>query len=54
MWLWLSWPFRVVNDGGKPIIEVTYREELKRFKVRTCDAIGLACACKKRALAGPT
>jgi len=26
------WPFNVVNDGGKPIIEVQYLGETKRFK----------------------
>lgn len=25
------WPFRVVNDGGKPKIEVEYKGEVKRF-----------------------
>jgi hypothetical protein len=27
-----TWPFKVVNEGGKPIIEVDYRNETKRFK----------------------
>ena len=27
-----TWPFKVVNEGGKPVIEVEYRNETKRFK----------------------
>jgi len=27
-----TWPFKVVNDNGKPVIEVDYRNETKRFK----------------------
>lgn len=26
------WPFKVVNDKGKPVIEVEYLGETKRFK----------------------
>jgi len=26
------WPFKVVNDGGKPVIEVEFKGETKRFK----------------------
>jgi len=29
---WQTWPFKVVNESGKPIIEVEYRNETKRFK----------------------
>jgi heat shock protein 5 len=29
------WPFKIVNKGGKPMIEVSHRGELKDFVSRT-------------------
>jgi hypothetical protein len=34
-----SWPFKVVNEGGKPIIEVEYRNEVKRFKAEEISSM---------------
>lgn len=35
------WPFKVINDNGKPIIEVQYREETKRFKAEEISSMVL-------------
>ena len=35
------WPFKVVNESGKPVIEVTYKENTKRFKPEEISAMVL-------------
>jgi len=35
------WPFRVLNEGGKPIIEVEYQGKPKRFKAEEISAMVL-------------
>jgi len=37
-----TWPFRVINEGGKPIIEVQYRDETKRFKAEEISSMVLS------------
>ena len=37
-----TWPFKVINDGGKPVIEVQYREETKRFKAEEISSMVLS------------
>lgn len=37
-----TWPFKVINDNGKPIIEVEYRGEAKRFKPEEISSMVLS------------
>jgi len=37
-----SWPFKVINDAGKPIVEVEYRGETKHFKPEEISSMVLA------------
>lgn len=33
------WPFKVVNERGKPVIEVRFKGEIKRFKPEEISAM---------------
>jgi len=37
-----TWPFKVVNENNKPVIEVMYREETKRFKPEEISSMVLS------------
>jgi L1 cell adhesion molecule like protein len=45
-----SWPFRVVDQGGSPMVEVEYLGETKTFSPQEISAMVLVKVCIQRLL----
>jgi L1 cell adhesion molecule like protein len=49
-----SWPFKVVDQGGSPMIEVSYLGETKQFSAQEISAMVLVkVRCTHNFLRGP-
>ena len=46
-----SWPFKVVDKGGNPFVEVDYLGEAKQFSPQEISAMVLGKVCKFRVMA---
>jgi len=44
-----SWPFKVVNHGGNPMVEVEYLKETKTFSPQEISSMVLMKVCPLRA-----
>jgi molecular chaperone DnaK (HSP70) len=40
-----SWPFKVIDQGGSPMIEVSYLGETKQFSAQEISAMVLVKVC---------